>query len=351
MSLLLMEQDADFLKLTNEIFTRHLAANHTLNNMLTDRARQKMYQDVKYNIDFLYTALCLEDDGIYARYARWLYQLLTPLMTGCSRESLRDIMTEHYELIRTCMSKTLSYEKHDRLHRLLNGAIKATAEECDAGPPAPSSAPVKYEKEVTRYLDCLLQSDTEGALALVTGCVKEGIPLDDVCSDIVAEAMRRVGELWHLHLISVDMEHYCTSVTQMALSQFYPLIFGQPRKGKTVLIACVGSELHEIGARMIADLFEYSGWDSIYLGAAVPVETLLSAAEKDQPDLIALSVTMPQHLPLCRNAVEQLREKFPKPKIAVGGNAFTDTKIWKSWNVDIYTEDAKALVQWADNTL
>lgn len=102
---------------------------------------------------------------------------------------------------------------------------------------------------------------------------------------------------------------------------------------------------------MIADLFEYSGWDSIYLGAAVPVETLLSAAEKYQPDLIALSVTMPQHLPLCRNAVEQLREKFPKPKIAVGGNAFTDTKIWKSWNVDIYTEDAKALVQWADNTL
>lgn len=260
-------------------------------------------------------------------------------------------MTEHYELIRTCMSKTLSYEKHDRLHRLLNGAIKATAEECDAGPPAPCSAPVRYEKEVTRYLDCLLQSDTEGALALVTGCVKEGIPLDDVCSDIVAEAMRRVGELWHLHLISVDMEHYCTSVTQMALSQFYPLIFGQPRKGKTVLIACVGSELHEIGARMIADLFEYSGWDSIYLGAAVPVETLLSAAEKYQPDLIALSVTMPQHLPLCRNAVEQLREKFPKPKIAVGGNAFTDTKIWKSWNVDIYTEDAKALVQWADNTL
>lgn len=241
MSLLLMEQDADFLKLTNEIFTRQLAANHTLNNMLTDRARQKMYQDVKYNIDFLYTALCLEDDGIYARYARWLYQLLTPLMTGCSRESLRDIMTEHYELIRTCMSKTLSYEKHDRLHRLLNGAIKATAEECDAGPPAPSSAPVKYEKEVTRYLDCLLQSDTEGALALVTGCVKEGIPLDDVCSDIVAEAMRRVGELWHLHLISVDMEHYCTSVTQMALSQFYPLIFGQPRKGKTVLIACVAA--------------------------------------------------------------------------------------------------------------
>ena len=57
----------------------------------------------------------------------------------------------------------------------------------------------------------------------------------------------------------------------MALSQLYPLIFGQKRRGKRVLVACVGSELHEIGARMVADLFEYQGWDSIYLGAAVPV--------------------------------------------------------------------------------
>ena len=31
-------------------------------------------------------------------------------------------------VIGTRMSKTLSYEEHDRLHRLLNGAIKATAE-------------------------------------------------------------------------------------------------------------------------------------------------------------------------------------------------------------------------------
>ena len=187
-------------------------------------------------------------------------------------------------------------------------------------------------------------------MALVAEYINAGLPLGDICVDIIAEAMRRVGDLWHGHRISVDMEHYCTSVTQMALSQLYPLIFGQKRRGKRVLVACVGSELHEIGARMVADLFEYHGWDSIYLGAAVPVEAIKLAVGEHRPDLVALSVTMPQHLPHCREAVKQLREQDPGIKIAVGGNAFSGTEIWAGWDV-VYTADARKLVQWAEDTL
>ena len=117
-----------------------------------------------------------------------------------------------------------------------------------------------------------------------------------------------------------------------------------------MLVACVGSELHEIGARMVADLFEYHGWDSIYLGAAVPVEAIKLAVGEHRPDLVALSVTMPQHLPHCREAVKQLREQDPGIKIAVGGNAFSGTEIWAGWDV-VYTADARKLVQWAEDTL
>ena len=68
----------------------------------------------------------------------------------------------------------------------------------------------------------MLQADTKEAMALITEYAKTGIPLSDICVDIVAEAMRRVGDLWHSHQISVDMEHYCTSITQMSLSSFIP---------------------------------------------------------------------------------------------------------------------------------
>lgn len=349
MSLMMMDQEPGFLNLTNEIFTRQLENNQGLSASLDGWARKKMYQDVRYNVDFLYTALYLEDEGIFSRYARWLYQLLCPLMEYFTRERVCAIMVEHYELIRSCLENAVAKETRPKLHRLLDAAIQATREECAHGRPGrPEKG--RYEQEIGQYLDSLLRSDTKGAMALVAEYINAGLPLGDICVDIIAEAMRRVGDLWHGHRISVDMEHYCTSVTQMALSQLYPLIFGQKRRGKRVLVACVGSELHEIGARMVADLFEYHGWDSIYLGAAVPVEAIKLAVGEHRPDLVALSVTMPQHLPHCREAVKQLREQDPGIKIAVGGNAFSGTEIWAGWDV-VYTADARKLVQWAEDTL
>lgn len=44
---------------------------------------------------------------------------------------------------------------------------------------------------------------------------------------------------------------------------------------------------------MVADLFENDGWDGIFLGAAVPEDSMLEAIRSDKPDLVALSVTMP----------------------------------------------------------
>lgn len=348
MSLLMMEQNPEFNRLTYEIYTCQLEDNERLREDLDERARQKMYQDVRYNVDFLYTALKLRDSGIFARYARWLYQLLCPLMSYCTREQVRDIMLEHYELIRVCMARTISEDQRPKLNQLLDRAVQATIEECKSDTPAVHGEG-KYEKEISQYLDCLLKSDTKGAMGLITQYAKDGIPLNDIYVDIVTETMTRIGDLWHRHIISVDMEHYSTSITQMALAQLYPVVFGQKRKGRLVIVACIGSELHELGARTVADIFEYNGWDSVYLGAAVPAEALESAIAEHRPDLVALSVTMPQHLPLCGEEIVRLRELYPHIRIAVGGNAFSGTDIWKDWDIDVYTEDARELIKWAEN--
>ena len=158
--------------------------------------------------------------------------------------------------------------------------------------------------------------------------------------------MRRVGELWRTAQITVDAEHYCTSVTQMAITQMYPLLFSSECRNRTLLCARPGTELHEMGARMVADIFENDGWDSIYLGAAVPEDAMLEAIRSNHPDLIALSVTMPQHLLVCRDLVNAIRREFPESRIAVGGKAFQSThQIWKQWPIDFYVEDARELLQ------
>lgn len=96
--------------------------------------------------------------------------------------------------------------------------------------------------------------------------------------------------------------------------------------------------------------FGNDGWDSIYLGAAVPEDAMLDAIRTSNPDLIALSVTMPQHLLDCRDLISSIRKEFPNAVIAVGGNAFNSThEIWKKWPVDIYTKDARDLLTRANS--
>ena len=160
-----------------------------------------------------------------------------------------------------------------------------------------------------------------------------------------------------LHLVDTafdhcQKEHYCTSVTQMAMSQMYPQLFSSERKNRRILCACPGTELHEMGSRMVADLFENDGWDSTYLGAAVPVDAMLQSIGEQTPDLVALSVTMPQHLMTCRDLVDAIRAAFPTLKIAVGGKAFQSTHdIWNQWPVDLYTTDTRQLLTEANRLL
>ena len=344
MSLLWMDYEAEFRTLVEAAFQQECEDHPAYYAALSQRVRDIIYRDTRFNIDFLYTSYLLDDEKVMADYGRWLYQLLTPLLKDQTPEETAHYVVEHLATIQKCVPKVVSPDKQEKLIHLLEcGKESIRTEVKSTGSVEPRQ--FRYEAEIEQYMESLRQKNTRKTLFLVQSFVNRGIPLNDVYVEILAESMRRVGELWHTAKITVDTEHYCTSVTQMAMAQMYPLLFSSERKNRTLLCACPGTELHEMGARMVADLFENDGWDSIYLGAAVPEEYLLKSVEENKPDLVALSVTMPQHLIACEELVNAIRKKFPEMKIAVGGRAFERTDgIWKKWPIDLYTTDARQLL-------
>jgi methanogenic corrinoid protein MtbC1 len=62
--------------------------------------------------------------------------------------------------------------------------------------------------------------------------------------------------------------------------------------GMSVLCACPGEELHDIGLRALAYSLETEGWKVHYIGANTPLESIASLVEAGQPELVCLSVTM-----------------------------------------------------------
>lgn len=350
MSLLWMDYETEFENLAQTSFEREKKENPEYFASLTPRVDRIIYRDTRYNIDFLYTAFLLHEDKIVRDYAVWLYQLMVSVLPRQTPEETTGYVIEHFEVIRRSVLETVSKEKQPEMLRLLDIAIESVR---NAAPPERDVTlhGSRYEAEIEQYMDSMFQKDNRRTFYLVQKFIEQGIPLNDVYVEIIAESMRRIGELWHTAQITVDTEHYCTSLTQMAMAQLYPVLFASERKNKTLLCACPGTELHEMGARMVADLFEHDGWDSIYLGAAVPEDAMLESVEENQPDLVALSVTMPQHLLACRDLVSRLKEVHPELRVAVGGKAFESThEIWKQWPVDFYAPDARDLLHYANQS-
>ena len=351
MGLLWMDYGPEFQNLVDKAY-EYERAEHAAYFSRLDAAQQRHFrEDTRYNVDFLRTALTLGDSRVIETYAVWLYELMAGIFKqqdNASEQALRCVLN-NISCIERAAVDVLDPKKLQHVQTLL-----AAARECVLayvhGEGTSTACPRSvHQAEVDHYLDLLFSRNTRGAMSYVRQLVDGGMAVDEVYVGVLACAMRRVGELWHAGVITVDVEHYCTATTQTAMSQLYARIFAAPRRGKTVLVACPGAELHEMPARMVADLFENDGWDSVYLGAAVPQENLLAAVAEHKPDLVALSVTMPQFLVDCERAVCALKQTFPQVKIAVGGRAFESThEIWRTWPIDYFAHDARELISAAD---
>lgn len=354
MSLLWMDHEKKFQELVDKAFTYEKEGRPEYFSKLSKRVQKIIERDTKYNVDFLYTAYALGDEKVMENYALWLFRLMASVFHG--RRTLSetaDYVIEHLDYICQAVKDTIEETTQPALLALLEQAKrKVDSARTEEAVTEPSWTESKYEEQIHEYMDALMKKDSRKAAYLIQQFSGEGIPTQDIYAGILAESMRRVGELWLTSKISVDQEHYCTSVTQMAMAQMYPNILLSERKNKTMLCACPGTELHEMGARMVADIFENDGWDSIYLGAAVPEEYLLASIKENQPDLVVLSVALPPHLLTCRDVVNVIKKEFPNCKVAVGGNAFRLTQhIWSQWPIDVHTEDARELLEWANKEI
>jgi methanogenic corrinoid protein MtbC1 len=178
-----------------------------------------------------------------------------------------------------------------------------------------------------RYLQALLQGDRRAAMAVVDDAVQRDMGVRALYLEVFQPAMREIGRLWQENRITVADEHLATAITQAAMARLYDQLFaGAAAHGPLLLAACADQERHELGLRMICDVLEMEGWDTIFLGASVPVEDLVRMVLDRKPEVVALSASIAPHVARVREAVRAIRLAVPHdgPMIVVGGRAFGD---------------------------
>lgn len=200
------------------------------------------------------------------------------------------------------------------------------------------------EEARTLYLDAALRGSRREAFGVVETARAAGVGVREMYLEVFQPVLRELGRLWQENRITVAEEHLATAVTQAAMGRLADAVFaGAAQPGPLLVAACAEGERHELGLRMVCDVLEMEGWDTVFLGAAVPVEDLVTLVRERRPRVVALSAALPAHVPRVRRAVEAIRAAAAEapPLIAVGGRAFADDPALAAHlGADLTAEDA-----------
>lgn len=297
--------------------------------------RARLVEDATLHLRSLSDAILAANEQLFIDYVDWARTTLE------ARQAPPNQLTDQLTSLRNVLYDELP-EAASAAETFLSAAMARLST------PSPEVvSEVGPDTLAARYLNRLLAYDRNGALQLVSAALVAGCSLREVYLDVVQRVQHEIGRLWQLNRISVAQEHYCTAVSQLALAQLYPQMMHGPG-GEPMVATCVAEELHELGARMVADFFEMNGWDTTYVGANTPPEGLLQVLRKRGARLLAISTTMGFHVHGALALIRQVRATpdLAHVKILVGGRPFSVANaLWKQIGADGYASDADEAVR------
>jgi methanogenic corrinoid protein MtbC1 len=200
------------------------------------------------------------------------------------------------------------------------------------------------------YLEVLLKGEKQAAMKIITDWMKDGTEISEIYVEIFQKTQYEIGRLWGLGRINVAQEHYCTAASQSIMSQLFSQMWSRRKQNLPryrAIVVCVERELHEFGARMLADLLELDGWDVLYLGANTPQASIVQITQDRKPRVLLLSASMVDHVHEVADIINGINEGVRQDglKILVGGNPFNiDKELWKKVGADGYAPDARMAV-------
>lgn len=172
------------------------------------------------------------------------------------------------------------------------------------------------------FLQALIKGERDNCSELAHRYLEENPSLTDLYEHVFRKALYEVGLLWEKNKITVATEHLATAITEGILNELFEKLIAQKKYAKKVVLVCVENENHQVGIKMVADVFEIKGWDSYFPGTGLSNAQIIDYIGKVQPDLVAISLSIYFNFKQLKLLCATILENFPYIDILVGGQAF-----------------------------
>lgn len=292
-------------------------------------------------VGLLSQATAVRSAELFAHSTRWIHHSFEA--RGIDGADLLRNLTS----MRRVLARELPPPVADQVGPLIDRAIgqltSTAGNDDEGGEPKPS----QHHVRMLQYLEAILEADRIRAEQIIREARKDGVNIPEIYEQILAPAQVRLGDMWHRGEITVADEHLGSATTQTVMSQLRLNFQRAAPNGHTVVGTATAGDLHEIGLRMVTDLFELNGWNVVFLGANMPTNDVVELLSRRNPQLLALSVSTAHTLRDAGDLITKIRSTPPIAgiKVLVGGPPLRwVSDLWKELGADAFADSAAQAV-------
>ncbi len=204
------------------------------------------------------------------------------------------------------------------------------------------------EDVLARYMAALLQGDRKACRSVIEETLQSGIPANSVYVHLIWPVMTEIERLTRLDRITSVQEHLATRINRTIVDQLQNKLPRRPAKHKKAAVCCAREELQELGAQIIADLFESDGWQVRFVGGGLTNDDIFAFINEYAPDVLLIYGTAPKQAPDVRRLIDRIRlvNAWPEMRIIVSGGLFNRAEgLWEEIGADGFAATAAEVLQ------
>ncbi len=204
------------------------------------------------------------------------------------------------------------------------------------------------EDVLARYLEALLHGDRGACRSVVEETMQTGVPANSIYLHLIWPVMVEIERLIRRDKITSVQEHLATRINRTIVDQLQNKLPRRPAKHKKAAVCCAREELQELGAQIIADLFESDGWQVRFLGGGLTNDDVFAFINEYAPDVLLIYGTAPKQAPDVRRLIDRIRgvNAWPDMRIVVSGGLFNRAEgLWEEIGADGFAPTAAEVLQ------
>jgi len=198
------------------------------------------------------------------------------------------------------------------------------------------------------FLSYLLQDEIKKAEMIAFRLLEEE-DLITVYFKLFRYALSKLGWLWEVGEVTISKEHQVSyEISRMIshMAKTYMQTHKIKSNGIKILGMAAPGEKHNIGLKMTLSVLELEGYETMYIGEAVPTEDLKEQLKRGEFNCLILSITN-YYL---KDSLLDLIDELEEDNIYIAGSGVKNIRSNKAKTYASYLECLEAL-QWQTKTL